>query len=134
MNEMTIGQVAQQAGVQPSTLRYYERIGILSAPKRVSGQRRYTADVLKSLTFIRVAKEAGFTLSEIQTLFHGFSEQAAPSIRWRSLARQKLPEVEALIARAQNMKRVLERGLDCECLRLDDCVILENEGSLVSRP
>ena len=55
MNEMTIGQVAQQAGVQPSTLRYYERIGILSAPKRVSGQRRYTADVLKSLTFIRVA-------------------------------------------------------------------------------
>lgn len=124
MEEMTIGEVAQRAGVRASTLRYYESAGVLSAPRRSSGQRRYAPDVLKTLTIIRVAKEAGFTLREIKTLLHGFSDHAPVSKRWKTLARQKLPEVEALIARAQGMKLILEEGLNCDCLRLDDCVLV----------
>ncbi len=124
MGEMSIGEVARRAGIEASTLRYYERIGLLPAAKRVSGQRRYTMDALKQLSIIQVAKEAGFTLAEVKTLVDGFSEEEPPSARWQALARQKLPEVEALIERAQAMKRVLEQGLDCDCLSLDECRIL----------
>lgn len=126
MTEMSIGEVAQKAGLEASTLRYYERIGILPLAKRVSGRRRYTPEALEWLAVIHVAKEAGFTLSEVKTLLSGFSEQEPPSARWHALARQKLPEVEALIERAQGMKRLLEEGLECDCLRLDECDILIN--------
>ncbi len=127
MEEMTIGEVAELAGVEPSTLRYYESIGILPPPKRVSGQRRYTSDVLLRMAFIGVAKEAGFTMSDVGALLHGFSEDTAPSERWKALARRKLPKVEALIARAYGMKRLLEEGLECECLRLDECVLFVDQ-------
>jgi MerR family redox-sensitive transcriptional activator SoxR len=127
MAEMTIGEVARRAGVEPSTLRYYESIGILPAPKRVSGQRRYSSDVLLRMAFIRVAKEAGFTMNDVQTLVDGFSEDTPPSERWRTLARSKLPEVEALIVRAQGMKRLLEEGLACDCLRLEECALFVDE-------
>jgi MerR family redox-sensitive transcriptional activator SoxR len=124
MEEMKIGAVAGLAGVETSTLRYYESIGVLPPARRVSGQRRYTPEVLQRLGIVQVAKEAGFTLPEIRTLFDGFSESEPPSALWKTLARQKLPEVESLIARAQTMKRILEEGLDCDCLSLDDCTIL----------
>ena len=124
MEEMTIGEVAGLAGVETSTLRYYESIGILPPAKRVSGQRRYTPEILQRLGIIQVAKEAGFTLPEIRTLLDGFSGSEPPSKRWKSLARQKLPEVEVLMARAQTMKQILEEGLECDCLSIDDCTIL----------
>lgn len=124
MEEMTIGTTARLAGVETSTLRYYESIGILPPPKRVSGQRRYEPEILQRLNIIRVAKEAGFTLPEIRTLLDGFSESKPPSANWKTMARQKLPEVEALITRAQTMKQILEDGLECDCLSLEDCTVL----------
>ena len=124
----TIGEVAQRAGVRPSTLRYYEGIGMLPSPERANGRRQYDGEVLREvldrLAIVRVAQQAGFAISEIQTLSDGFSEDTPPSERWRILAREKLPEVEAQISRARSMKRLLERGLECECLRIEDCDFL----------
>ncbi len=57
----------------------------------------------------------------------GEGEDTAPSERWKALARRKLPEVEALIARAYGMKRLLQEGLECECLRLDECVLFVDQ-------
>lgn len=123
-----IGEVARRAGVRPSALRYYERIGVLPAPRRESGRRRYDGEVLREvldrLAVVRVAQHAGFTIAEIRTLLDGFSEGTPPSERWRVLASEKLPEVEALIGRARSMKRLLERSLECECLRIEDCDVL----------
>ena len=124
---MTIGEVARRAGVRPSALRYYESVGVLPAPRRVSGRRRYEGEVLELLAVVRIAQHAGFTMSEIRTLLHGFSADTPPSARWRTLAREKLPEVEALIERALGMKRLLERGLRCDCLRLEDCALVGGE-------
>ena len=125
---LTIGEVARRADVRPSALRYYERIGVLPEPGRENGRRRYDKEtlheVLDRLAIVRVAQQAGFTIAEIRTLLDGFSEDTPPSERWRFLAREKLPEVEALIGRAQGMKRVLERGLECECLRIEDCALV----------
>lgn len=121
MHEWTIGELARQAGLRPSALRYYEDFGILPLPRRLNGRRRYDADALGRLAVIQVAQQAGFTLAEIRTLIRGFSPRTAPSARWQALARRKLPQIEGLIRRARGMKRMLEAGLRCGCLRLRDC-------------
>ncbi len=121
---LTIGEVARQAGLRASAIRYYESAGLLPAPLRVSGWRRYDGTVRTRLAVIELAKLAGFTLADIRTLLRGFSAGTPPSARWHTLARKKLPEVEALIVRALTMKRLLEEGLKCGCLRLDACALL----------
>ncbi len=125
---MSIGEVAGRAGVRPSALRYYERVGVLLAPERENGRRRYGGEVLRDvldrLAVVRVAQQAGFTISEIKTLLDGFSDDTPPSERWQVLAREKLEEVEEVVERALDMKRLLERGLRCECLRLEDCELV----------
>ena len=83
-------------------------------------------EALDRLAVVRVAQQAGFTISEIGMLLDGFSEDAPPSERWRILAQDKLPEVEALVERTLSMKDLLERGLRCECLRLDECSLVGN--------
>lgn len=124
---LTIGEAAGRAGVRPSALRYYERIGLLPAPRRVNGRRRYEADIVRVLAVIRLAKQAGFTVAETRTLLHGFSARTPPSTRWRTLARRKLVEMDALIARAARMKQVLDTVLRCECPTLSDCGDLDGD-------
>ncbi len=127
VKEMSIGEVARRAGIRASALRYYESVGVLPAPRRVNGRRRYEDAVLELLAVVRVAQQAGFTVAEIRTLLHGFSANTPPSARWRALASRKLPEIENLIQRALSMKRLLERGLRCDCLRLEDCALVGGE-------
>jgi MerR family redox-sensitive transcriptional activator SoxR len=121
MEALAIGEVARRAGVRPSTLRYYESVGLLPPPSRVHGHRRYDPSVFSLLALLRMAQQAGFTLAEMHLLVHGFSQETPASERWQQLARQKLEEVEALIAHAQQTKQLLERLVQCECLRLEDC-------------
>jgi MerR family transcriptional regulator, redox-sensitive transcriptional activator SoxR len=120
-----IGDVARRAGVEPSAIRYYERIGLLPEAERVSGRRRYDESVFDRLAAIDVAQRAGFTLAEVRTLMSGFSESAPPSERWRRMAQRKLPEVEALIERAVLVRAWLEAASDCRCPTLDDCALFE---------
>lgn len=121
MERLTIGEVAQRAGLQTSSIRYYESMGLLPEPARVSGQRRYDEAIFTRLALIRMAQEAGLTIGEIQTLVSGFAEGTPASERWRELATRKLPEVDALIARLQVVRQVLEESLACGCLTLDAC-------------
>jgi MerR family transcriptional regulator, redox-sensitive transcriptional activator SoxR len=130
VESMSIGEVAWSAGVRPSALRYYEGVGLLPPPERANGRRRYDGELLREvldrLEVVRLAQQAGFTISEIRTLLDGFSEDTPPSERWRLLAQDKLPEVEVLLERALGMKDLLERGLRCECLRLEECSLVGN--------
>src|ERR1051326_5291108 len=98
---LAIGEIARAAGVPASTIRYYERQGLLPSPAREGGKRRYDAGVLRLLRVIEIAKQAGFSLREIRRLLHGFDRRARPSERWRALAEDKLRDVDALIARAE---------------------------------
>lgn len=116
--------MAKRAGVRASTLRYYEDACLLAPPERVNGRRRYDPQVLDRLRAIRVARDAGFTLAEIRTLLGGFQPDTPLSARWRELARRKLEEIDAMIARAQGMRRLLEEGLRCDCLTPEECSLL----------
>ena len=119
--QLTIGQVSRQSGLAPSTLRYYESLGLLPPPARVYGKRRYSVRVFQDLAVLRLAQQAGFTLRDMQMLLHGFPEEVPASDRWQLLVGPKIAEIEAAIARAQQSKEILELLLGCECQHLADC-------------
>ena len=118
---LTIGQVARRAGVRDSHIRYYERIGVLPQAQRVSGQRRYTDDVLHRLAIIDVAQRAGLNLEEIRELTGPSGRGQRASERIRELADRKLPAIEALIERAQAVRQWLEIARTCDCESVDVC-------------
>ena len=126
--ELTIGEVARRAGVATSSIRYYERIGLLPEPERLSGQRRYDAEVLGRLGFIGVAQNAGFKLREIKQLVAGVDGPSGMAEQMRSLSIQKLGEVEALLERTKAMKGWLEVAQQCGCSTPAECTLFPAGG------
>ena len=121
--ELTIGEVARRAGVATSSIRYYERIGLLPEPERLRGQRRYDADVLGKLGFIGVAQSAGFKLREIRELIDGIDDSSGMGEQVRALSSRKLDEVEALLERTKAMKGWLEVAKECGCATPAECAL-----------
>ena len=121
---ISIGEVAGQAGIATSAIRYYEHIGLLPLAKRVAGRRVYDQSVYARLSMIDLAKRSGFSLAEIRTLVAGFGRHSTVSARWKLLAASKLDELDALIAEAEQMKDVLSEGLACPCTSPAVCRVL----------
>lgn len=118
---MTIGEAAERAGLRTSTIRYYEEIGVLPEPMRLSSQRRYDEDVLRRLSIIDIAQRAGLTLVEIRDLTgHRDGGQTAGE-RLRTVAAAKLPQIRELIARAHAVERWLQIASGCDCRAVDAC-------------
>jgi len=124
---LTIGQVATSAGINTSAIRYYERVGLLPEPERRSGQRRYTQETVRRLGVIDVAKRAGFTLDDARALLATGDDGAPAHEQIRQLAQRKLPEVDALIQRAEAMRRWLTTASSCNCDTLDVCGLFDDE-------
>ena len=107
---LTIGELACRAGVSTSALRYWEELGLLPAPARISGQRRYPASAAARIGVILLLRDAGFTLAE-QKAFMA-SHAAAPG-DWQHLARHKLAELDEQIAKAQTAREAIDHALRC---------------------
>jgi MerR family transcriptional regulator, redox-sensitive transcriptional activator SoxR len=120
--QLTIGEIARHAGVPASTLRYWESVDLLATPERAGGKRRYSPKILQQISLIVLSKRAGFTLAETRVVLSGLSDRTPPPEIWRELAKQKLPEINQKLAEATAMKKILEEGLHCNCLTLDDCL------------
>ena len=119
---LTISEVARQIGVQPSAIRYYERIGLLPPAQRMSGQRRYDSNVLYRLAMVQHARQLGFTLEEIRQLFFGFRNVTRASERWHKLSQRKLAELDVLMDGIRTVRRLLKKmAQDCRCDTLDQC-------------
>jgi MerR family redox-sensitive transcriptional activator SoxR len=114
---LSIGEVARKAGLRASAIRYYEKCGLLPAPPRVSGRRRYDATMLDRLAMVRFAQYVGLGIAEIKFLLDGVVDRPPPE-RWRKLAHEKVIEVEALIAQAKAIRKKLRETLDHTCPRL----------------
>jgi MerR family redox-sensitive transcriptional activator SoxR len=122
MAQLTISEVARQAGLRPSAIRYYEQIGILPAAQRVSGQRKYGLSTVYQLTVLRRAQEAGFTLEEIRRLFSGFQSSTPLSARWRELAERKQIELDIELTGIQKKKNLLSHlQMGCQCDTVSEC-------------
>src|ERR1700737_810237 len=119
---MKIGELARRAGMRASAIRYYEKMGILAAPERTGGQRRYASDALDRVLLIRFASEMGFTLGEIKVFLNGLRDAAPVGPRGRKLAERKIREVDEAVRRSRRLKSLLEHLLDCRCASLGVCV------------
>lgn len=137
MSQLTISEVARQAKLRSSAIRYYEQMGILPPATRVSGQRRYDKTVLYRLAVVQRARQAGFALDEIRTLFFGFQEGTRAEARWRKLADRKLAELNVMALQIRSMQLMLKRmKAKCHCQTLEICgkAIFESGISQVERP
>lgn len=122
MGHLTISEVAQQVGLRPSAIRYYEEIGLLPPPQRVGKQRRFDTTVLYRLAVIQRARQLGFTLTEIRELFFGFSNTTRVSERWKKLSQQKIDELNNLTTAIKTVQGLLEKMMNnCRCETLDQC-------------
>ncbi len=130
MSDLSIGEVAEKAGVKASAVRYYESIGLLPAPPRRGGRRQYDVTILDRLRIINIAKSFDFTLDEIKLFFGGLSEDSSPGDVWRAFANAKLKVIEQQITRARYLRNILEVGLTCKCLKLSDCTLSLEQSDL----
>jgi MerR family redox-sensitive transcriptional activator SoxR len=117
MQDLRIGDVARRAGLRTSALRYYEKIGLLPRTPRVGGQRRYDQQILERLAVVRLGQYVGLRISEIKWLLNEVPGRPPPD-RWRTLARDRLIQVDALIAEAKAIKELLQMTLDHKCPKL----------------
>jgi MerR family redox-sensitive transcriptional activator SoxR len=119
---MKIGELAKRGAVNPSAIRYYEKLGLLAPPDRLNGQRRYPADALDRVLLIRFATEMDFTLAEIKLFFTGFREKTPVSTRWRKLTSSKITELQQRLAKTLRLLEFLRRLQHCRCVQLHQCV------------
>jgi MerR family copper efflux transcriptional regulator len=128
MKSMRIGEVAQEAGVNIDTIRYYERRGLLEEPgRRPSGYRVYGVEAVQIIRFIRRAQDLGFTLDEIQDLLRLRTTTRGKRDDVRALAQAKVRDISLKVAQLTAMKEALEVLLtSCACKTGEpECPILE---------
>jgi Zn(II)-responsive transcriptional regulator len=130
MSDYKVGEIAKIVGVNVETLRYYEKIKLMPEPKHkeFSRYRIYDDNDLARLTFIKRAKELGFTLKEIKELLALKIESTATCGDVKHFAEIKLKDVEERINDLINIKRVLKKLINqcvCEEVSADECPILE---------
>jgi DNA-binding transcriptional MerR regulator len=126
---LSIGEVADRAGMTASRIRYYETRGLIDPPERSSGKRKYPPRVLRRLTIIDAAQRVGFSLEEIRDLLG--SRNGPAHERLRRLALRKLPEIDRLIVRATAVQQLLQFCGDCRCKSIDECRLLEERTKLL---
>jgi DNA-binding transcriptional MerR regulator len=127
---MKIGELAQITRVTPPTIRYYEEIGLLPPPSRVSGQRRYGAADVRRLTFIRRCRDFGFPIEQVRTLATLTQDTKRPCTQARDLAEAHLTAVRDRLLQLQALEHSIAgfiEAADATCPGGSgaDCVVLK---------
>ena len=115
---LTIGELARRTGVATSALRYWEELGLLPPPARVSGQRRYPPSAVGLVGVILMLQDVGFTLREAKAFV---ASRSLDGDAWRELYERKLAELDHRIARAQVARTAIAHGLACPHENIFEC-------------
>jgi MerR family transcriptional regulator, redox-sensitive transcriptional activator SoxR len=123
--ELSIGAVSERTGVAHSALRFYEAEGLIHATRSAGGQRRYPRDVLRRVSFIRVAQQVGLSLDEIRTALSSLPDKRTPNKHdWERLSTSWRPRLDAQIAMLERLRDRLTGCIGCGCLSLQACRLL----------
>ena len=122
---LSIGAVSERTGVSTSALRFYEAEGLVHAVRSSGGQRRYHRDVIRRVSFVRIAQEVGLSLGEIKEALASLPELRTPTQRdWHRLATSWGPRLDAQIAMLERLRDRLHGCIGCGCLSLGFCRLL----------
>jgi MerR family redox-sensitive transcriptional activator SoxR len=121
---LTIGQVAERTGVAPSALRFYEAEGLIASSRTGGGQRRYERDVIRRVSFVRIAQQVGVGLDEVRAALAQLPDRRTPTkADWAKVARTWAPLLDARIATLTRLRHELTSCIGCGCLSLQACAL-----------
>jgi DNA-binding transcriptional MerR regulator len=128
MDALTIGQLGQATDTKVETIRYYEKIGLLPAPRRTAGNyRSYAAEHLQRLGFIRRARELGFAIEEVRELLKLAAHGESPCEEVDHLVASHLEATERKIEALMRLRRELRQTLkSCKGGRVAECQIIQS--------
>ncbi|ELE8119578.1 redox-sensitive transcriptional activator SoxR [Vibrio fluvialis] len=122
--EMTVGEVAQRAGVKVSTLHFYEQKGLIHSWRNAGNQRRYHRNVLRRIAVIKAAQMVGLTLEEVAESLADLPKHQAPSRQeWEQMASNWNAMLEHRIAQLKALQNDLGGCIGCGCLSMESCAI-----------
>jgi MerR family redox-sensitive transcriptional activator SoxR len=131
---LTIGELAERAGVAASALRYYEELGLITSERTAGNQRRYPRAVLRRVAFIRSAQRVGLTLDEVADALSTLPEGRTPNkADWARLSRTWRPRIDAQIERLERLRDKLDGCIGCGCLSLRRCALNNSEDEVAPR-
>lgn len=119
---MKIAEVSKRVGLPASTIRYYEKIGLVEPQRRESGRRVFDGKALFTLEFVRLAQTTGFTIEETKSLLAAYGDDSSAAGAWKEMAASKRREIRAKTAELLRMDGILTEMLSCSCVSLTECV------------
>lgn len=123
-DHLTVGELAQRAGVATSALRYYERRGLITSTRTSGNQRRYERSTLRTVSVIRAAQEVGLSLDEIGSALASLPGGRTPTkADWSKMARGWRTEIDRRIEELEALRDDLGDCIGCGCLSLRSCAL-----------
>jgi MerR family transcriptional regulator, redox-sensitive transcriptional activator SoxR len=124
VTSLTVGQLAERAGVATSAIRFYESRGLIRSQRTTGNQRRYVKSELRRVAFIRTAQRVGLSLDEIGEALATLPENRVPTkADWSRLSRAWRPRLDEQIARIERLRDQLDSCIGCGCLSLRSCAL-----------
>jgi DNA-binding transcriptional MerR regulator len=124
---LTIGEVSKQTSTPASTIRFYERIGLLAPVRRVAGRRIFDEDDVSVLRLIRLARHSGFTLAKTRLLVSVSHGPSTESGAFRRIVEAELGNLSSKILSLQRIEQALTQALQCKCREIRKCDRLSAE-------
>lgn len=121
---LTIGELAERSGVPASTLRYYDRLGLIPAERSAGNQRRYPRTSLRRVAFVRIAQRIGVSLDEIADALAMLPSDRTPTkADWQRLSRSWRDGLDERIMMLERLRDRLSGCIGCGCLSLRSCAL-----------
>ena len=131
---LTIGALSERTGVAHSALRFYEAQGLIHASRSDGGQRRYPRDILRRVSFIRIAQQVGLSLDEIRAALSSLPDNRTPHKHdWERLSASWRPRLDAQIAMLERLRDRLTGCIGCGCLSLRLCRLVNPDDEAAER-
>ena len=134
METLPIGDFAARSGVAPSTLRYYEREGLIRSTRTAGNQRRYQRAELRRVAFIRIAQQIGVSLDEIREALAALPENRTPTkADWARLSARWRHRLDERITVLERLRNQLTGCIGCGCLSMQRCKLINPSDRLAVR-
>jgi MerR family redox-sensitive transcriptional activator SoxR len=125
MTLLTIGELAERAGVATSAIRFYEEKGLVRSTRTTGNQRRYEKSTLRRVAFVRAAQRVGLTLEEVAEALSTLPEGRTPTKSdWHRISREWKPRLEEQVRRIRLLEQRLDSCIGCGCLSLKSCSLM----------